>query len=117
MKTNIRALGLVCPFAAALLLSIIPAQATLRLWTGAGPNGFWSTTSNWNPAGVPQDGDDLGFVAGMARQTNTNDLSGRTFHSFIFNGSGSSYTLFGNPVTLSTGVNSLLTLGLASINF
>ncbi len=89
------------------LSSGVGAWAALRLWTGAGPNAFWSTAANWNPAGPPLNGDDLGFLAGMARQTSTNDLAGRTFHSIIFNGAGANYTLFGNPVTLVAGVNDL----------
>ena len=101
----------------ALVLSVSSGHAALRLWTGSGPNAFWSTSANWNPAGAPQNGDDLAFVAGMLRQTNTNDLSGRSFHSLIFNGTSSSYTLFGNAVTLSAGVNSLQSPGLASVNF
>ena len=62
------------------------------------------------------DGDDLSFVVGFPRQTSTNDLAGRAFHSFIFNGAGADYKLFGNPVTLSAGAN---TLGTArgSLNF
>jgi hypothetical protein len=99
-----------------LLLAASTAHGALRLWTGAGPNALWSTAANWNPAGSPQDGDDLSFVAGFPRQTSTNDLAGRAFHSFIFNGAGANYTLFGNPVTLSAGAN---TLGTArgSLNF
>src|SRR5262245_41737501 len=82
---------------AILLLSLaLSADAALRLWTGAGPNAFWSTPANWNPAGPPQSGDDLGFLAGMPRQDSTNDLTGRSFHSTIFNGAGADYTLFGN---------------------
>ena len=94
------------------------SQAALRLWTGSGANALWSTTANWNPAGVPQDGDDLFFPAGSARQTSTNDLAGRAFHSFVFNGASSSYRLWGNAVTLSGGINSLQSPpGVASVNF
>lgn len=98
------------------LCSAQPVGAALRLWTGAGPNDLWSTPANWNPAGAPQNGEDLGFLAGAPRQTSTNDLIGRTFHSFIFNGAGADYTLFGNSIALSAGAN---TLGTArgSLNF
>lgn len=105
------------PVLAILILSLVSsADAALRLWTGAGANALWSTPANWNPAGPPQNGDDLSFLGGFPRQVSTNDLVGRSFHSFIFNGAGADYTLFGNPVTLSAGVNSLGTAR-GSLNF
>src|SRR5580765_270214 len=101
----------------ALMLLGPAALGALRLWTGAGADAYWSTAANWNPAGAPQNGDDLGFTAGMPRQTSTNDLAGRQFNSLIFSGATNSYTLFGGPFWLSTGVNSLQSSGTVSLNF
>lgn len=92
-----------------LLATAPPAEAALRLWTGAGPNAFWSTPANWNPAGPPQNGDDLIFPAGAPRRTSTNDLTARTFGFVFFNGASSDFELRGNAVTLSGGLSAINT--------
>ena len=87
----------------------LPAEAALRLWTGAGSNAFWSTPANWNPAGPPQNGDDLIFPAGAPRRTSTNDLTARTFGFVFFNGASSDYELHGNAITLTGGLSAINT--------
>src|SRR5687768_9232559 len=98
------------PVVAILLLSLLPsANAALRLWTGAGPNAFWSTAANWNPSGAPQNGEDLIFPAGALRRTSTNNLTARTFGFIFFNGASSDYELHGNGITLSGGLSAINT--------
>jgi len=78
--------------------------ATIRTltWTGA-TSATWSTASNWSPSGVPADGDILSFPPSASNKTNTNDLSGLTLTSVTF--SGGAYTLGGNAIALSGGVD------------
>lgn len=107
------------------LLPLLPAAlclfppstfAILRVWTGSGADANWSTAANWNPVGVPQDGDDLAFVDGYPRQSNNNDLVGRRFNSFIFTGTTSAYILGGNSVVLSNGINANIPGAQANVN-
>lgn len=103
----------------ALLLLVAgtgPSAAALRLWTGAGANGYWSTPANWNPAGAPQSGDDLAFPAGAPRQANTNDLTGLALNSLVFGAGAANYALSGNGLSLAAGINSLQGPGGAAVN-
>ena len=99
-----------------LLFTTNSSWAIFRLWTGNGGNANWSTAANWNPAGAPQDGDDLFFVDGTSRQSNVNNLSGRRFNSINFSGSTSVYNLSGNTVVLSNGVTCQLDNTLATVS-
>jgi len=70
--------------------------ATLREWTGSA-SGFWSNPNNWDPVGVPEEGDTLFFLVG-SNTSMINDLpdlklTGLTFDSH-------NYTLAGNPLTV-----------------
>jgi len=68
---------------------VAPANAASRSWTGDGPlvggaYRLWSDADNWNPQGVPQNGDELSFheynfTAGST--TTFNDLPNLTVHS------------------------------------
>ncbi|MBM4113204.1 MAG: hypothetical protein FJ253_07495, partial [Phycisphaerae bacterium] len=43
-----------------------PAGAVLKTWTGAGGNLLWSSPDNWDPVGVPGEGDDVVIGLPMA---------------------------------------------------
>ena len=81
-----------------LLLLAGSADATTRNWTGAGPNSFWTTATNWDtyPSIPAVTGDALVF-AGTNRLTMTNDYAVIT-NTMTFNSGG--WTLNGNPVWL-----------------
>src|SRR5258706_15787358 len=79
------------------------AQAVFRNWLGgAGYN--WSTSANWDPAGPPQNGDDLVFnnVPGTSM---TNDVPGLSVRSLLFN-NGAAVWGASLAVTASIGVSS-----------
>src|SRR5882672_7072197 len=81
------------------------SRAADRAWAGGDHgDGRWSNPNNWNPAGVPQDGEDLEFAdAGFSGNVNMhNDLAGlRTGYIQIL---GSNWTLDGNDLTLGDAV-------------
>jgi len=107
LKTPRRAsLAMIIPFAVTgfLLGGLSSSFAALRQWTGAGPNAFWSTASNWSPVGAPQPGDALVFPDSAARQTSTNDLVGLVLGEVSFVGNGGSFNLHGYGVTLTNGI-------------
>ncbi len=94
------------------------ASAATMSWTGAGDGTDFSDTANWGSGAVPQDGDVLTFnVAGLsAQKVLNNDITGLSLAGITFTGNADtyySYTLQGNPITLTgniqnttTGVNS-----------
>ena len=99
-----------------LLLINTPASANIRLWTGnSSTSSNWSDPNNWNPVGVPVDGDDLAFPEGSARQSNFNDMNGRNFNTLTFSGT-SLYVIEGITITLSNGINCDLTAGFADVD-
>jgi hypothetical protein len=49
----------------------VRAQATTWTWTGGAGDGLWETESNWNPVGVPADGDTVNIPV-SAKVTCTN---------------------------------------------
>jgi len=93
------------------------ASAASVSWTGAGDGTTFSDTANWGSGAAPQDGDVLTFsVAGLsAQKVLNNDISGLSLAGITFSGNADSYfsyTLQGNPLTLtgtvqntSTGAN------------
>ncbi len=98
-----RALALFLLLALTLLAPLAHAQTTYS-WTGT-IDANWSTAGNWNPIGVPANGDSLVFPAGAANLTNNNDLPvGRSLAQVTF--TGSNYTLNGNGITLTSTLRS-----------
>jgi hypothetical protein len=77
---------------------ITPAFAADKRWTGSA-SANWSDPSNWEPVGVPRNGDSLIFVAGLdSHREMVNDLSGLTVTNVSI-GYGD-YQLDGNPLTI-----------------
>jgi autotransporter-associated beta strand protein len=74
-----------------------------RCWTGA-VSGNWSNPNNWDPIGVPQNGELLRFDDG-SRTTMVNDLAGLSLKAmWLFD---HDYVLSGNPLTLSSAAGAL----------
>ena len=90
-----------------------PAFATDREWTGA-VNGNWSESGNWNPAGTPQNGDNLTFDQNAFYLSNTNDLANLSISGLYFN-NNYNYQLSGNSlgvlgIDIASGGSSTITI-------
>ena len=97
-----------------LLLAMLtgPVSAATLRWTGAhGTSSDWSRGANWDTSTAPADGDILVFPAGAARLANNNDLTGLRVATIRFNGAGGGYTLSGNSVVVTDGINANNTAG------
>jgi hypothetical protein len=78
-----------------------------RTWTGA-VNANLSEPGNWSPVGVPQPSDALTFPSFTANRDLINDLpAGTSFGSLFFN---ESYSISGNPMTLTGDVYGLVAM-------
>jgi fibronectin-binding autotransporter adhesin len=82
----------------ALLTSVLstPALAGIRNWTGAA-SGNWSNPNNWNPTGIPQNGEVLSFDndSNITMINDIPNLSVADLELFDYD-----YVLNGNPLTL-----------------
>ena len=86
--------------------SIQPLEAATKTWQGNNVSFAWSDPDNWNPPGVPQDGDDLVFQAtviashfGLMINDLTNLSVGKL--SFTVNAlAGVDWQLTGNALTV-----------------
>ena len=86
------------------LLNGVPS--TTRIWDGGSTtsDGNWMTPSNWVGNIAPVAGDDLVFPAGAGLLTSTdnNFPAGTAFNSITISGIG--YDLYGNSLTLNSGM-------------
>lgn len=89
--------------------------STTLVWTGHGGNNLWSNAGNWSGA-APVAGNILDFGPGALQRTNVNNLApGTQFQAIVFQDSG--YTLSGNAIRLSSGINAASTVsGTDSVN-
>ena len=92
------------------------AEAAVRIWTGLGGSGNWSTAANWD-TGSPINNDSVVFNNGTANGTTTNNVIGRTLSSITFAGSGTGISLRGNAITLTGGISASQTIVDAQIYF
>jgi autotransporter-associated beta strand protein len=84
-------------------------------WTGGGMNANWSNASNWSGGLAPNPTDNLVFGPGGAQLTTTNDYAaGTSFGTLTLSGAG--YTLGGNGVLLSGGIDGSGATGSNSVN-
>src|ERR1700733_7069019 len=84
-------------------LMTLPAlgQVPYQIWTGAdSPN--WSDPNNWNPAGVPQNGESLYFAGGDSNDSMVNDLENLSVYTLTF--SANDYQIDGNPIAIDNGI-------------
>lgn len=90
--------------------TIVINPATSVVWTGLGADANWMTPSNWVGGAAPLAGNTLVFGNGAAQKTaNNNFPSGTKFAAISFADGG--YTITGNDVKLSKGINSTSTAG------
>jgi autotransporter-associated beta strand protein len=81
-----------------------PIMAASETWTGGAASDNWSDANNWGGTG-PAGGDWIFFDGGV-RLTPNNDLpAGTIFGSLLFNSGPSSFTLGGNSLTLTNGLD------------
>src|SRR5262245_48351980 len=72
--------------AMAVLCLTTPAWAITRSWTHASSQ-YWSDPANWNPEGVPQNGDDLSFFDTfiiLGPSPMVNDMTDLVVHNMWF---------------------------------
>ena len=87
--------------------SAIHAQET---WDGGGTTNNWSDGPNWTDNTAPSGATGAALTfSGTTRTTNVNDIAGLGFTSLTFN--SSNWSLSGNPLTLSLGINSPIGTG------
>jgi autotransporter-associated beta strand protein len=84
----------------AFLWAVSGASGAERVWTGGGGDALWSTAANWD-TGTPAAGDTLVFGASAFKDITNNLSAGTAFAGLSFPaGSGGTYTLNGNAITL-----------------
>lgn len=91
-------------------IPVVPPTGITRVWAGefnVPDDFFWSTPANWVGGVAPQPGDSLLFPDTAPRHVAQNDFPvGTTFHQISITGNtGPGYTLRGNAIRLSGGVN------------
>ena len=93
---------LICCWLAGLVVGVVPGHgATVRTWDGHF-GGSWSNPNNWNPVGVPENGDDLIFQITAEQpspvRTMHNDIVGLQIRKLFYCDDG--WSLDGNELTL-----------------
>lgn len=91
---------------------VVPSvRAANKFWNGG--TGNWNTSGNWDPAGVPVNGDDVFFPslgAGAFKLTTNNiPLPARRFRSVTFTDGG--YNVRGNAIVVTNGLSSVSGVG------
>src|SRR6185295_15272745 len=100
MKHPLACLRTVLALSAVFSLTRPGAAAT---WNGGGQDNFWTTPGNWGGT-PPSPGDALTFQ-GTVRLNNTNNFSANTaFNGLTFGTPSAAFTLFGNPITLTSDI-------------
>lgn len=104
-----RWLRLALIFVACVTVLAWPARAAVKIWDGSS-SGNWSTSANWTNNAAPASGDDVIFPAASVRFTLTNNLPNLRLRSLTFT-APSNYTIYGNAITLSNGLQALQPAG------
>ncbi len=85
----------------ALFVTLLPARAAVtRTWVCNWANNNWGTSTNWSPAGVPQNGDDLVFASGYRFDSVNNLAAFKARAITIANGA----QISGNGFTVSNSI-------------
>ena len=95
------------------LLSVAPASAATRTWTGQS-NDYYSHGTNWESSIAPSSGDDAVFPASALNQTVDNNGMAVSLRKIIFNGevsgsSSKSYVISGNEIEITSAVEAIMT--------
>ncbi|HKQ36798.1 MAG TPA: hypothetical protein VJ063_01900, partial [Verrucomicrobiae bacterium] len=79
------------------------------VWTGGGIGSRWNTAANWSWNYAPSSGTPLVFPSGVPKVNVTNDLTaGISMYALTF---GSSYSVYGNALSISAYVSNSITSG------
>jgi len=101
----------------AIGLAPLPAHGASKQWRGSPFNATWSNPNNWDPPGVPQDGDDLTFddhgLPGLPPVPMVNDLTNLIVGNLAF--PTGSWQLGGNELGV-RGIIGISSDGLVEIN-
>lgn len=87
------------------LFSAVTSFSAVRTWNGGGADGNWTTAANWVGDAAPVTGDDLVFPASSAQFATNNDFSSTTFSFRLLTIDGGNYTIGGNNLRLTSGLN------------
>jgi autotransporter-associated beta strand protein len=90
----------------AVLLGCSTLEAVTVTWSGLAGTGAWSATNNWNPAGIPPNGDSLNFDAANANSQFSITLgANRTTAGITFLNTGTNGFTFnaGNTLIINAG--------------
>lgn len=94
-----------------LVITITPAFAAVKTWTGTAGDNKFSTANNWNGNAVPQNGDSLTFsnASLVADKILTNDMTGLSLVGLSFTGTSNnnSFKITGNPLTVSGTISAV----------
>src|ERR1039457_817649 len=103
----------------AALFSVAAHGKTLTWSGGALPNAYWNNSSNWNNAGIPDNGDTIVFSGSATNgMVNTNNIANLTLNQIRFIGNiepGGSFDLRGNAFTLTNSIMAKNTAGANTI--
>ena len=103
----------------AALFSVAAHGKTLTWSGGALPNAYWNNSSNWNNAGIPDNGDTIVFSGSATNgMVNTNNIANLTLNQIRFIGNiepGGSFDLRGNAFTLTNSIMATNTAGANTI--
>jgi autotransporter-associated beta strand protein len=99
------------PLVAVIVSAAFSVNANVLSWSGGGSSGNWSDTGNWGFAGVPANGDTVVFPALLSLVNSTNNLVGLSLAQIRFAGNGGGYTISGNAITLTAGIEATNTIG------
>lgn len=100
---------------AAQFATAIPTYAAPITWTGAGDGVSFSDGDNWSSSSAPVNGDQLTFTVNGSETEQAvldNDIAGLSVSGINFTGSTSayySYTLTGDPITVTGAINNAVT--------
>jgi fibronectin-binding autotransporter adhesin len=102
-------LGILSPLAI-----VAPVSAADVTWVDTETDSLFSTDSNWVGGVAPVNGNSVVFPASAKFQFPENDLSSLSLVKIIFNGavtgtSSKSYTVTGNALTLTSGIDAVMT--------
>ena len=98
-------------------IHVAQTQANTLSWSGgSSTSANWSDSGNWGFVGTPANGDTVIFPGGVARLTNTNNISPLILNAIQFAGASGGYQIYGNAFTLTNRIDATNTAGLNTIN-
>jgi autotransporter-associated beta strand protein len=91
--------------AIATLLAAGPVHAANKTWDGGGTDDNWLTGPNWDADLAPAINDALFFAGSLRLGPLNNFAAGTLFNGITFSAGAGAFTLSGNGITLTPGIN------------